>query len=258
MNLPSLSLTGKGWFLLKDSDIVWQEEYPDEIMDMRFNESGNEFWILGKGTISVFSPVRKEIRTIMKGDNFTCIGVASGKLIAGTTNGFFKIDLATHIPEADFTRKLPWPELTAIREIDNELWFGSTRGAFRLRNDGKYDYYASERWLPSDDVIDISAGPEGSVLILTGKGLAKICFINMTLHDKAMMFEKQVRERHIRHGFNSTLGNIEGGEIASGSLEDSDNDGLWTSMYTAGQAFRYAVTKEDEALQNIRESLEAT
>ena len=50
----------------------------------------------------------------------------------------------------------------------------------------KFDYYASERWLPSDDVIDISDGPENSVLILTGKGLAKICFIEMTLYDKAM------------------------------------------------------------------------
>jgi len=248
---------GKRLVLLKDSEIVWQEEYPDEIMDMKFNDAGNEFWILGKKTISVFSPARKEMRLVMEGENITCIGVASGKLIAGTTNGFFKIDLATHIPEADFNRILPWPELTAIREIDNELWFGSTQGAFRLRTDGKYDYYASERWLPSDDVIDISAGPESSVLILTGKGLAKICFINMTLHDKAMLFEKQVRERHIRHGFNSTLGNMEGGEIASGSLEDSDNDGLWTSMYAAGQAFRYAVTKEDEALQNLRESLDA-
>ena len=42
---------------------------------------------------------------IMEGDYFTCIGIASGKLIAGTTNGFLKIDLATHKPEADFTRK---------------------------------------------------------------------------------------------------------------------------------------------------------
>ncbi len=248
---------GKKLVLINDSEIVWQEEYPDVIMDIEYNDAGDEFWILGKETISVFSPARKEIRLIMEGDDFTCIGIAPGKLIAGTTNGFFKIDLATHIPEADFNRKLPWPELTAIREINNELWFGSTRGAFRLRNDGKYDYYASERWLPSDDVIDISAGPESSVLILTGRGLAKICFINMTLHDKAMLFEKQVRERHIRHGFNSTLGNMEGGEITSGSLEDSDNDGLWTSMYTAGQAFRYAVTKEDEALNNLRESLDA-
>ncbi len=248
---------GERLVLINDSEIVWQEEYPDEIIDMIFNNSGNEFWILGKRTISVFSPARKEIRLVMEGDNFTCIGVASGKLIAGTTNGFLKIDLATHIPEADFTRKLPWPELTAIREIHNELWFGSTRGAFRLRNDGRYDYFASERWLPSEDVIDISAGPGNSVLILTGKGVAKICSINMTLHDKAMFFEKQVRERHIRHGFNATVSGMVNGDVTSGSLEDSDNDGLWTSMYLAGQAFRYAVTNEAEALQNVRESLEA-
>ena len=40
-------------------------------------------------------------------------------------------------------------------------------------------------------------------------------------------------------------------------MEDSDNDGLWTSMYLAGEAFRYAVTKSDTALQNVRESLDA-
>jgi hypothetical protein len=39
-------------------------------------------------------------------------------------------------------------------------------GAFRLRNDGKYDYYASERWLPSDHVIDITAGPGNLYLFL--------------------------------------------------------------------------------------------
>ncbi|HAX93942.1 MAG TPA: hypothetical protein DCY25_08390, partial [Bacteroidales bacterium] len=161
--------------LIKDSEIVWRGEYPDKIMDIKYNEAGNEFWILGKGTVSVFSPARKEVKTILEGDNFTCIGVASGKLIAGTSGGLLEIDLSTHMPEADFNRKLPWPELTVIKEINKELWFGSTLGAFRLRNNGKYDYYASERWLPSDDVIDISAGPEGSVLILTGKGLAKIC-----------------------------------------------------------------------------------
>lgn len=244
-------------FFIKDSEIIWKEEYPEEVLDIKFNDTGNEFWILGKGTVSVFSPARKEMKLVKEGDNFTCIGVTSGNLIAGTTNGFLKIDLDTHIPEADFTRILPWPELTAIREIENELWFGSTRGAFRLRKDGKYDYYASERWLPSDDVTDISAGPESSVLILTGKGLAKICSINMTLHDKAMFFEKQVRERHIRHGFNATVSGMVNGDVTSGSLEDSDNDGLWTSMYLAGQAFRYAVTNEPEALQNVRESLEA-
>jgi hypothetical protein len=119
---------GKKLVLINDSEIIWQEEYPDDIMDMKFNDAGNEFWILGKGTISIFSQARKEIRRIMEGDNFTCIGVASGKLIAGTTNGFFKIDLATHIPEADFTRKLPWPELTVIRKLITSYGSGQPRG----------------------------------------------------------------------------------------------------------------------------------
>ena len=62
---------------------------------------------------------------------------------------------------------------------------------------------------------------------------------------------KQVRARHIRHGFNGTLGYMHDGSLATGSPEDSDNDGLAT-MYLR-EVFRYAVTKSDEALENIRE-----
>jgi hypothetical protein len=126
-----------------------------------------------------------------------------------------------------------------------------------LRNDGKFNYYASERWIPSDTVVHISKGPENSVLILTNKGLGKICFEDMTLYEKAMFFEKQVRDRHIRTGFNATVSSMVNGDVTSGSMEDSDNDGLWTSMYLAGEVFRYAVTKSEEALQNVRESLDA-
>jgi hypothetical protein len=126
-----------------------------------------------------------------------------------------------------------------------------------MNSDKRADYYASKRWLPSDQVVDIAAGPDHSVLILTKKGLAKIVFEDMTLHDKAMYFEKQVRARHIRHGFNATMGYMKDGSLATGSLEDSDNDGLWTSMYFGAEVFRYAVTHDDDALQNIREGMEA-
>ena len=37
----------------------------------------------------------------------------------------------------------------------------------------------------------------------------------------------------------------------------TDNDGLWTSMYLAGELFRYAVTKSENALQNAYEAFEA-
>ena len=121
-----------------------------------------------------------------------------------------------------------------------------------LREDGKFNYYASERWIPSDTVVNIAKGPDNSVLVLTNKGLGKICFKEMTLYDKAMFFEKQVRERHIRTGFNATLSSMTKGDVTTGSMEDSDNDGLWTSMYLAGETFRYAVTKSDEALAECK------
>jgi hypothetical protein len=249
---------GKKLILLKDSVKLWEDNITgDEIKDIKFDEENNLFWILGKATISVFSPDKKEVNTIVNNNTLTCIGIAGGKLIAGTTDGYFEIDTKTRKQTGEINKVLPWTDLTAIAEINGNTWFGSTRGAFMKRKDGKFNYYASERWLPSDSVADIAKGPDNSVLILTGKGLGRICFKEMTLYDKAMFFEKQVRERHIRTGFNATVSGMKNGDVTTGSMEDSDNDGLWTSMYLAGETFRYAVTKSDEALQNVRESLDA-
>ena len=157
----------------------------------------------------------------------------------------------------EIVRKLPCTYITAVKVIRGKIWFGSTSGAFMLREDGRFNYYAGERWLPGDTVKQISGGPDNSVLILTTRGLTQICFSRMTLEDKAMFYEKQVRQRHLRYGFNASLGGMKRGELSEGYLEDSDNDGLWTSMYLGAEIFRYAVTRSDEALQNCLESLDA-
>jgi hypothetical protein len=256
-NFTFLVSDGRKLVLVKNSQIFQEADFPEEVHDIKYDLSNNLYWILGIKTISIFSPVKGQIEQIIEKDNLTSIELFSGKLIIGTRDGYFELDTRTRKTPSDVIRKLPCSEITTIGDIDGALWFGSVSGAFRLRKDGEFDYYASERWLPSDDVIDISKGPDNSVLILTGKGLAKICFSEMTLYDKAVFYEKQTRERHIRQGFNATVGGMENGDITTGSLEDSDNDGLWTSMYVAAEAFRYVVTKEDEALQNVRESLDA-
>jgi hypothetical protein len=249
---------GKMLSLLKDSKYLWEGSLAgDEIHDIRFDKDNDLFWILGKSTISVFSPDKKELSLIIKKSNLTSIGIGSGKLIAGTSDGYFEIDTKSQRVTGDSHKDLPWTELTSIAYIDGNFWFGSARGAFMIRPDGKYNYYASERWLPSDKVVDIFKGPGNSVLILTDKGLGKICFQEMTLYEKAMFFEKQVRERHIRTGFNATVSGMKDGDVTTGSMEDSDNDGLWTSMYLAAETFRYSVTRSSDALQNVRESLDA-
>jgi hypothetical protein len=151
--------------------------------------------------------------------------------------------------------KVPWPEITDVEEINGSLWFGSTWGAYKLNDEGKYDYYSSQRWLPDNKVKDIEPGPEGSVLVLTESGLGQICFKEMTLHDKAMQIEKLTRKHFIRYGFSSTGGGMKNGHLGQLTITDSDNDGLWTGMYLGGQLYRYAVTKDPEAWENCKEAL---
>lgn len=245
--------------LVSNSGKLWEGSLEGEKAKDILYDAGTElFWILGESSLYTFSPARKELSRITCKVPVTCIGLASGQLVAGTNQGFLMINTSTKRKTGELKHQMPWPELTCICEIKGNLWFGSTRGAMMLCNDGKYNYYASERWLPSDTVVSISGGPENSVLVLTTEGLAKICFEEMNLSAKAAIFGKQVRERHIRNGFNATLSGMKKGDVTTGSLEDSDNDGLWTSMYLAAETFRYAVTKSGEALQNIRESLDAT
>lgn len=249
---------GKNLVLLKDSQKMWEGSLSGkEIVDIKFDSQNNLFWILTKESVSSFNPDKKEITEVFSGSNLTCIEATAGKVIVGTTDGYFEIDAKTGKQNGEIQRKMPWTELTSVSEIDGKLWFGSTWGAMRLNEDGKFSYYASKRWIPSDTVIQVTKGPDNSVLVLTNAGLGKICFKEMTLHEKAMFYEKQVRERHIRTGFNGALGRMKDGDVTTGTLENSDNDGLWTSMYLAAETFRYAVTKDEEALQNVRESLDA-
>ncbi len=250
---------GQSLQYLKDSKVLWQGKNAEPIIEIVFDKSRNAFWLLGKQTISIFLVKDNSLSVVFSGNDFTCFALANNNkdIVVGTHEGYLVVDANSKKQRGEVSKKLPATDITTVKEIDGSLWFGTTQGAFKINSDGKFNYYASKRWLPSDVVVDIEKGPEQSMLILTDKGLGQICFRLMTLEDKANYFEKQVRARHIRHGFNATLGYMQNGSLATGSLEDSDNDGLWTSMYLGGEVFRYAVTKSDDALKNIHEAMEA-
>ncbi|WP_339840027.1 hypothetical protein [uncultured Maribacter sp.] len=229
----------------------------DQVQDILFEENSKNFWILGKKSIASFDTSTSELRTLYQEKNLTAFTFFNDNLVVGTKSGYITIDPSSGKQIGEVQKKLPFDEITAMTTIDGQLWFGSTKGAFKLREDGKYDYYFGKRWLPSNHVKHISKGIDGSILILTEAGLGQIIFKEMTLFDKAMYYESQVRNRHIRLGFNANLVDLDDGNIDSGRLSDSDNDGLWTTMYLAGEVFRYAVTKSDDALQNCIESMDA-
>ncbi|MEF8811721.1 MAG: hypothetical protein V5A47_12415, partial [Bacteroidales bacterium] len=250
---------GKKLRLIRDSEILWKGKISDRIIDIKYTSRNNQFWILGHNTLATFNPDDHKLKTIFEGDNFTSFDLAgfNSKTIIGTDNGYIEINNLKKEQSGKTHRALPCPEITVVEEINGHVWFGSPEGAFMLRDDGEFNYYYGQRWLPGNKVIDIAEGPDRSVLILTEKGLGKICFEKMTLKEKAKYFEQQVHRRHIRYGFNATLSGMDHGNLSTGFLNDSDNDGLWTAMYLGSQVFRYAVTRSDEALQNCRESLDA-
>ena len=249
---------GKQIKYLTNSGSVWEDNtVDDDIQALKYDPENNRFWARGKNTIYSINIPKQTIEAFYATENLTCFEVSEDKMYIGTHNGYLELNVKTKQPNGDMHQNLPNNDITTIKNIDGEWWFGSISGAFKQRRDGKFDYYASARWLPDDHVIDIAKGNDNMVLVLTEKGLAAIHFDTMTLYQKAMYFEQQVRKRHIRHGFNATLGNMQHGDLSTGTLKDSDNDGLWTSMYLAGQVFRYAATHSPEALQNCRESLDA-
>jgi len=192
-------------------------------------------------------------------ENMNCMTLSEGgnTILIGTSEGYLTLDSNSFEQSSDINKKLPCTNIHCIKKVDGKVWFGTPDGAFALSGDGQIDYYASGRWLIDDDVIDISRGPSDSVLVLSRKGLSIIRFEKMTLAQKAEHFDKLSRMRHIRYGFNSAFVMSKPGDFSTGILVDQDNDGLWTAMYLAGELFRYAVTKSEEALRNCQESFEA-
>ena len=225
------------------------------VREIRY-EPGLGFLVLTSTSLERFNLPSMSLESLYQGKELTSFDVHGGKAWIGTQNGYLTLDLQTKTVAGPF-QKLPVVDIRSVRAIGDKVWFGTSNGAFALRTDGKFDYYQGQRWMLGKVVSNIGEGPDGSVLLLTEAGLGQICFRQMTLADKADFFQQQVRDRHIRNGYNATLAGMKVGDLSTGYLADSDNDGLWTSMYLGAEVFRYAVTRSADALANIGESLDA-
>jgi hypothetical protein len=193
---------------------------------------------------------------VYRTDRHVVSNTGGGRLLGEDSGGYFRTDPNSLAP-ADAATRLPGTEIRCTRIIGQDTWYGTLHGACAVHPDGHIDYYASQRWLVDDAVVDIWPGPDRSVLVLSETGLNIIHFREITLAEKADHFERLTRRRHIRYGFSSSLALSTPGDLSTGTLIDSDNDGLWTAMYLAGELFRYAVTKSDAALHNCYESFAA-
>ncbi|MCX8107756.1 MAG: hypothetical protein N3G20_03020 [Verrucomicrobiae bacterium] len=216
---------------------------------------GDRFYVLANDT--VYRVAGQKIELFHKGRDITVLGFRSGEMLVGTKNGYYGVSLQSGNVTLPLQDKLPWVEITSFLPATNGLWFGTTRGLVFQAGPKVFRYYASKRWLNDDRVMDIEMGRDGAVLVLTGGGLNRLEFRPMTLADKAFYYDRKIRQRHIRYGFCSELRLTRPGDPTSAEMIDTDNDGLWSSFYMASQAFRYAVTGDEEARANAWETFEA-
>ncbi len=256
-NFSTLISSNNELVLFENKAKVWSKEmHGFKPIDVIYDARRDRFLILTSIAVYQLLGEQKSFKRIYGNQNLTAITLFEDNIILGTSNGIISLN-ATTFEASSINQKLPCNQITALKNINNSLWAGSIRGAFKFRTDGKYDYYASKRWLVDDVVLDITAGADKSVLVLTKEGLSKINFVEMTLAEKADYFQEIQRLRHVRYGFTSKLLMAKPGDLSTGYLIDTDNDGLWTAMYMAGELFRYAVTKSDDAKQNMYEAFEA-
>ncbi|MEX0678067.1 MAG: hypothetical protein WD063_13380 [Pirellulales bacterium] len=155
---------------------------------------------------------------------------------------------------------LPFDDVTVgMRAADGGTWVGSHRGLMYLApGAARWRVFHSRRWLPGDDVEDVAITESGDVLVETSAGIGRLARRPMTLERKMNAIDEMLVKHHVREGLVGGIHLSEPGNLAAGYQQHSnDNDGLWTSIYVAAEAFRYGVTGDAAAKRNARRSLEA-
>jgi len=154
---------------------------------------------------------------------------------------------------------LPYNDFTTLAAGENgAVWFGTRMGA--IRYDGKvWEYRQGRRWLPHDEVRSIAVNSHGDAWFATAAGVGAIERRPMTLAEKAKFFEVEIDKRHRRtpYGYISYTYLKRRGDLSEWETRDSDNDGLWTAMYGAGECFAYAATQDPLAKQRAKAAFEA-
>ncbi len=154
------------------------------------------------------------------------------------------------LPYNDFTTIQPGP--------DGVVWFGTHLGAVRF--DGTaWAYRQGRRWLPHDQVRRIAVDDQGNAWFATAGGVGLIERRMMTLAEKAELYEEEMERCIFRSpmGYVSEVGLVEPGDKTQIVYHDSDNDGLWTSMYGAGECFAFAAKGDPKAKVRARRAFEA-
>ena len=243
---PFPQLTARQWATLP-------KEAPSPPTPSRKGPNGREFDELPRA----FKPHQPQIDEDT--EVVQAISDNKGHWYLATTFGLILTDGKGWWQPIDHKDGMPQIRMTSVALAPNgDLW-GGTRsgGVWRLR-EGKFRYFASRRWLPSDTVQRVWCDSQNRCWVETPLGYACIEEKTLTLAEKAAHFETITAKYHDRRGYISDCSYKVTGQPEKGVFPNaSDNDGLWTAIYLGAECLRYAATKSEEAKAKAKKSLHA-
>jgi len=154
---------------------------------------------------------------------------------------------------------LPWNDFTGLAAgPSGEVWFATHLGVVRFEG-GEWHYRQGRRWLRGDNVTQVVVARNGDAWFATTSGVGSIVRRPMTLAAKAELYEKEI-ERYIQRtpfGYVAEAPLTTPGDKTTAKPGDSDNDGLWTAMYGAGECFAYAAQGDEASAKRAKRAFEA-
>ncbi len=140
---------------------------------------------------------------------------------------------------------------------DGKKYFATNTGVITLI-EGKISYFSFGAWLMHPTVTKITVSDKGTIAAVTPRGISVITAQYMTLEEKANHYDEMAVKYFTRNeGYQVDRVLRKYGDLESGWLPNSDNDGLFTGLYCASQCFRYAVTGDEKAKANAKRAVEA-
>ncbi|MCE1198402.1 MAG: hypothetical protein LWW85_05490, partial [Marinilabiliales bacterium] len=249
-NFEFLISDGSQYRLLDQTGkVLFSGQFADT-RQLAYDSKNKAFLFVSPDCVARWLPGQQPEKLYCGTDITTAAADSNGKVVIGTHQG------VVILPDKTLITGLPCQDILTISYLRSNWWLGTSKGLIQMDKPGSYRYYRGGRWLTDDRVTALSEGPEQSLLVLTEKGLTQICSRSMTLAEKAQFFEKQVREKNIRYGFNCSSVRLEK-SYASGQTGAQPSDNLWTSMYLASQLYRFKATGSAEARENAMEAFEA-
>ena len=218
--------------------------------------SGDVWIATGMGAYYKRGDVIREIykeEDLLAGELRAVTITPSGDVWLGSLGGVDVYRNGRRVEWHNTTNGMPNQDVRCLAaETDGTVWVGTTLGAVR-RIGSKWSLRFSRRWLPSDEVLAMAVASDSTVWVATTAGLSAIHRKRMTLAEKAEHYLSICRTRHVRPpGLVEQCDLKAPGDTAHFTPRDDDNEGGYTGLYMAMESFRYAATKNPEALEHAR------